>query len=125
MVRNLAVQTQTAEPPTGEVEVDLLAEAALGPNAHRVSDDQHPDHQLRSHRGTADGAVKRLQFRANTLQIEELVDPSKQVVIGDMIVQTEIAEQLRRRHLRSHHRPVPSGINRPMESWPSTPINAD
>ena len=40
-----------------------------------------------------------------------------------MIIETEIVEQLRRRHLRSHHRPVPSGINRRMESWPSTPIN--
>lgn len=88
MVRNLAVQSQTAEPSIAEVKVDFLAEPPLGSNAHAVSNDQHPDHQLRSNRGTADRAAERLQFRAYALQIEELVDPSKEVLIRDMVIGT-------------------------------------
>lgn len=65
-----------------------------------------------------------LRLRAY-LQSEELVDPSKEVVIRDMIIETEIVEQLRRCHLQSHHRPIPSGINRWMESRHRQSINAD
>lgn len=108
MVRNLGVQSQTAEPSIGEVEMNLLAEPPLGPNAHAISNDQHPHHQLGSDRGATDGAVEWLQLRAHARQIEELVDPSKLVVVRDVIIETEIVKQPRRCHLRSHHRPVPS-----------------
>jgi hypothetical protein len=46
-----------------------------------VSNDQHPDHQVLSNRGTTNGAIERLQLRAHALQVEKLVDPLKQVVI--------------------------------------------
>jgi hypothetical protein len=39
------------KPAIGQIEVDLLAEAALGPNAPAVADDQHADHQLWIDRG--------------------------------------------------------------------------
>ena len=65
MVGNFAVQSQTAEPSIGEVEVHLLAKPSLGPNAHTISNDQHPDHQLGSDRGTAHRAVEWLQLRAD------------------------------------------------------------
>jgi hypothetical protein len=52
--------------------------ASLG--SHSVSNDQHPDHQFWSNRGTTNGAIERLQLRAHALQVEKLVDPPKQVV---------------------------------------------
>jgi hypothetical protein len=108
MVRNLAVQSQTAEPSIGEVKVDF--------SQSRRSDRmpmQYPTTSIRIiNSGAPDGrpiVLERLQFRAYALQIEELVDPSKEVVIRDMIIETEIVEQLRRCHLRSDHRAIPSG----------------
>ena len=46
MVRHIAFQPEAAEPAMGEVYVHLLAQSPLGPDAHAVADDQHPDHQL-------------------------------------------------------------------------------
>jgi hypothetical protein len=54
----------------------------------------------------------------------EPVVSSKEVVIGNIIVETEIVEQLRRCHLRSHHRPFLQN-QKLDESRRRKPINAD
>jgi len=51
MVRNVALQAEPAEPPIGEVQVNLLAQPALRADAEAVAHDQHPDHQLRVDQG--------------------------------------------------------------------------
>ncbi len=66
MIRHLAVQVEPAKPSVREVEMDLLAEPALGPDAEAVADDQHPDHELGIGRGPTDLAVKRPEMRAQT-----------------------------------------------------------
>lgn len=59
-------------------------------------------------RGAADGAVERLQLRAHLLEIEKSIDASKQMVVGDVVIEAEIIEQLRWCDLRPHHRPAPA-----------------
>ena len=92
VVRHPAVKSQATKPARGQVEVDLLAQAPFGPDAHAVADDQHPHHQFRINRGAADAAVERLQFCAHLLQIEKSVDASKQVIFGDMVIEAEIVK---------------------------------
>ena len=46
MVRHLPVETKSAEPAIGQIEMNLVAEPTLGPDAEAVVDDQHPDHQI-------------------------------------------------------------------------------
>lgn len=46
MVRHPAIESEPAEPAVREVEVNLVAEPALGADVEAVADDQHPDHQL-------------------------------------------------------------------------------
>src|SRR5215211_4332012 len=41
------VQPEPTEPAVGEVEVHFFAKPPLGADAEAVTDDQHPDHQLR------------------------------------------------------------------------------
>jgi hypothetical protein len=106
MIRHLAIEPQPAEPAVGEVQMHLLAQAALGPDAHAIAHDQHPHHQLGIDRGPADAAVKRLQFQADAVKIEEDIDPPLQVIEGNMIIEAEIVEQLRRCNLNTHHRPA-------------------
>ena len=102
MIRDFAVQS---EPTTaiGQIEVNLFAKAALGPNAHAVADDQHADHQRRIDRGSAHLAVKRLQRLAQISKVQVTVDAPEQVVGGDMLVEAEIIKQPRRRLLKPHH----------------------
>jgi len=46
LVRHLTVEVQLAEPAKGEVQMNILAQPALGPDAIPVTDDQHADHRL-------------------------------------------------------------------------------
>jgi hypothetical protein len=103
--------------------VDFIAQPPLGSDTHAVADNQHPHHQFGINRGAADAAVERLQFCAHLLEIEKSVDPSKQVIFGDVVIEAEIVKQLRRRRLHPHHRPAPPQSNTRMESRRLTPIN--
>ncbi len=58
MVRYVALQSETAEPAIGKVQVDLLAQPTLGADAEAVANNQHPDHQFRIDRGATNLAVK-------------------------------------------------------------------
>ena len=122
VIGNPAVQSKPAEPAIGQIEVNLVAKAALGPNAHAVADDQHADHQLRINRGSAHLAVKRLQRLAEVIQIEVAVNAPKHVVGRDVVIEAKIVKQASRRHLNPHHRYL-SRIRRGSESRPSLHIN--
>jgi hypothetical protein len=52
MIGDLAVETQSAEPTVGQIEVD--SHSPFGTNAEAVADKRHPDHQLRISRGPPD-----------------------------------------------------------------------
>jgi hypothetical protein len=122
VIRNPAVELEVTKPAIGQVEMDLLAQPPLGPDAHAVADNQHPHHQLGINRGAPDVAVERLQLRAHLLEVEEPVNASEQVIFGNMVVKAEIVKQLRRRRLHPHHRPR-SSANQYEDGI--TPANAD
>ena len=104
MIRHLAIQAEAAEPAVGKIKVDLVTKPPFGPNAHAVADDQHAQHQVRIDRGPTNHAVEGLQLCADTLQIDEPIDATKQMIVRHMIVQGEVVEQLRCRDLPAHHR---------------------
>ena len=62
MIGNATLQTEAAKPPIGQVQVNLVAQPALGTNAEAVAHDQHADQQLRINRGAAHRAVKGSQL---------------------------------------------------------------
>ena len=57
MIRDLALQTQAAEPPVSQIKVHLLAQASLRSDAVAVAHDQHTDHDFRINRRSARVAV--------------------------------------------------------------------
>ena len=69
MLRHIAVQTQPTEPSLGKVEMHLLAQSPLRPDAEAVAHKQHPDHQLRVDLRPADRAVERRYVLPHTPQI--------------------------------------------------------
>jgi hypothetical protein len=58
MIRHLACQAEPAEPPVGQVQMDLLAQPAFRADAVAIADDQHADQQLRVDRRPAGLAVE-------------------------------------------------------------------
>jgi len=74
MIRDVAVEPQTAEPAIGQIEMDLVAEPTLRANPEAIADDQHAHHQLGIDRRPSDVAVVRPQIRPQLTQIYETVD---------------------------------------------------
>jgi hypothetical protein len=64
--------------------------AAVRTGCHAVADNQHPHHQFGINRAPADAAVERLQLRAHLFEIEQPVDASEQVTLGDVVIEVEI-----------------------------------
>jgi len=85
----------------------LLAQPPLRPDAHAITDNQHPDHQLGIDRGPSSLAVERPQMLADAGQIDEPVNRTEQMICRNMSLQVEAVEQrfLRHRTL-AHHRLV-------------------
>ena len=77
MIGNLAIQTEPAEPPVRQIEVNFLAKPTFRPNAHAITNDQHPDHQLRINRGPSDLTVKGLQSLTETLKVDMPVNAAQ------------------------------------------------
>src|SRR3546814_19305642 len=59
VVRHRTVQAEPAEPAIRQVEMNLVAQPALRPDAHAIADDQHSAHALRLDRGTAGRSEER------------------------------------------------------------------
>ncbi|PAV72877.1 hypothetical protein WR25_24559 [Diploscapter pachys] len=85
----------------------LVAQPPLGPDAHAIADDEHPDHQLRIDRGATRVTIKGLQLLANARQVDEPVDRAQQMIRRHVPLQAEAVKQrlLRHRPL-APHRPV-------------------
>ena len=93
-VGHVAIQAQATEPAIGKVEVGLLAQAGLRADAVEIAYQQHADHQLRVHRRPAGMAVVFRQRRPHDRQIERGINPPKQMISGNMPLQTKVIEQL-------------------------------
>src|SRR5579872_225346 len=92
MIRHRAFQPEPAEPSICEVEVDLVAQPALGADPQTIADDQHPDHQLGIDRWSTGVAIERPELLTNLAQVHEPVDRSEQVVRWNMSLQVETVE---------------------------------
>ena len=112
MIGDFAVQSESAEPAIGEIEMNLVAKATLGPDAHAVADDQHADHQLWIDRRSAHLTIERLQRLAEVIEGEMSVNAPEHVIGRDVFLKAEIIEQPRRRSLKAHHRRFSCRISR-------------
>ncbi len=100
-------QVTAAEPEIGQVQMHLLAEPSLGPDAKRIAQDQHPVHQLGIDRGPACRAAERREMPPHVAEIDEPVHGAQQMIRRDMILNRERVEQRAPRHPpRPHHRHV-------------------
>ena len=105
VIRHPVGKIEAAEPAIRQVQMHLLAQPTLGPDAKAIADQQHADQQFGIDRWPPRVAVEIGEVRADAAQIDKPVDGSKQVVLRDVILQGELVEQRWLRLLpRSHHR---------------------
>lgn len=83
-----------------------LARGAVQARATWPRHNEHPDHQLRVDGGTADGALEGLQLLVDAAQIGLCIDLPKEMIVRDLILETEIVEKTLRSTLEVHHRSV-------------------
>ncbi len=100
-------QTQTAEPPAGQVEAFLLAQTPLRADREAVADQEHPDHQFRAIRRTARMAAVGRQLGEQPTQIENTINLPQQVIPRHHPSQIEGIEQTVLARWRAQHRPTP------------------
>jgi hypothetical protein len=95
MTGNVAVEPQSTEPAVRQIEVDFLAQPTLRTNAVAVAvaDNQHAHHQLGINRGPPDVAIVGPQVRPNLGQVDEPVDLSQQMIIGNAPLESEAVKQ--------------------------------
>jgi len=93
VIRDRIFQAPSAKPTIRKVEVHFFAQPTLRANPEAVAHDQHADQQYRVNRRTARVAVVRGQMRMQFAQIEKLIDTTKQMICGNVIVKIEGVEQ--------------------------------
>jgi hypothetical protein len=93
MVRDIAIKPEEAKPAMRQVQVDFFAQSPLGSNPEAVSDQQHPDHQLRGDRGTSDWAIECRQLPPQFAQLYEPIDRSQKMIGRNMPLKRELIEQ--------------------------------
>ena len=86
-------EVEPAEPAIRQVQMNLVAQPALGADAEAVADDQHADHQLRVDRRAPGVAVERREMAAQLAEVEEAIDAAQQVIARNVIVQIEGVEE--------------------------------
>ena len=82
--------------------MDLVAEATFRPDAHDVTNDQHPDDQFWINRGTPEVTVEGAKGLPHPIHVEEPVDFTKHMTGRNMTLQIEVIEQLCRCRLGAH-----------------------
>src|ERR1700730_4663932 len=87
MIGHIAVEPEPAEPPVGQIEGDVLAQAPLGADTEAVADDHHPDHQLRINRRPSQRAVERRELAAQFRQVDKAVDRPQQMIPRHMCIE--------------------------------------
>jgi hypothetical protein len=86
VIRHCPIQTEPTEPPVGQIEMNLIAQAPLRSDAETVTDQEHPDHEFGIDRRPTDAAVEGSQVPPDLLKIDEPVDRPHQMVRGNMLL---------------------------------------
>jgi len=104
MIRYGAFQSQPAEPAIGQVEMHLIAQPPLGPDAVGIANQQHSQHQFRINRGAAYRAIVPGQNRSRLVEVKYRVKLAQRVIGRNVVLKPKLIKQLLPRILPSHHR---------------------
>jgi hypothetical protein len=89
VVRDGIFKAETAEPAIGQIQVNLFAQTALGPDAKAVSKDEHANHQLWIDRWASRVAVIRRKVSAQIAEVKDTVDATQEMIQRHVIIEVE------------------------------------
>src|SRR5215469_419716 len=110
VIGHSVVEIETAEPPKGEMNLDILTQLALEADAVAVANDQHPEHQLGIDRRPADLTVEGLQSRPKFGQDRrhDWIEAAQEMMRRNAFFQVErIKQSTLIAGLPPHHDPTP------------------
>src|SRR5215469_15594421 len=110
VIGHFVVEIETAEPPKGEMKLDILTQLALEADAVAVANDQHPEHQLGIDRRPADLTVEGLQSRPKFGQDprHDWIEAAQKMMRRNAVFQVErIKQSTLIAGLPPHHDPTP------------------
>ena len=112
-VRHAALKPKAAKPAIGQIEMNLINQPPLKPDAVEIVDQQHAYHELGINRWSASVAVKGLGLMADRAEVQQPVNSAQKVIGRDMILDAEPAKQCILNLLPTHHRliPPPAWVN--------------
>ena len=101
-VRYAALKSKAAKSAIGQIEMNLIKQPPLRPDALEIA-----DHQLRIDRWPANVAVKGLKLMADRAEVQQPVNSAQKMTGGDVILDTEPAKPCILNFLPTHYRLIP------------------
>ena len=84
VIRDAVAEVKAAKPPIRQVQMHLLAEPPLRPDAEAIAHQQHPDEEFRVDRRPPRMAVEIGEVAADAGQVHEPINGPQQVVLWDL-----------------------------------------
>src|ERR1051325_10999330 len=94
MIRDLVLNSQATEPAIRHVDRKLATEHSLRADRKHITNDKHPDNQLRINRWPTSAGIIGRELLAYPRQIDKRCYFANQVIVGDNLFQRERIEKL-------------------------------
>ena len=103
VMRNFLIETETSEPAPRKMHAQFLNQLALAADAVQIANQQNAQQQLRIDRWTASFAIAVLQPLAYEAEVDVLINQPQQMILWNLIFQSEVVEQRFRAGVLTHH----------------------
>src|SRR6516165_1340584 len=112
---NFLIEAQPREPAPRQMHAQFFDKLALAANAIQIADQHNAQQQLRIDRWTSGIAVAVLQLLTNEAEVDVHIAQPQQVLIWNLIFETEVVKQRFRAGVVTHHEPWSSANGNPQQ----------
>jgi hypothetical protein len=116
-MRNFLVETEACEPAPRQVHAQFLNQFALAADAIQIANQQNAQQQFWVDRRTASIAIAVLQLLVYEAEVDVLIDQPQEMVLWNLIFNSEVVEQRFRARVLTHHERSSSDNGHPKTAW--------
>src|ERR1700757_596166 len=102
-MRIFLIKTKTREPPPSKMHPQFLDEFALAADAVQIPNQHNSQQELWIDGWTTSFAIAFFQPPAHKAEVDVLINQPQQMVLRNLIFQSEVVEQRFREHVLTHH----------------------
>jgi len=115
MMRNLLIEAQSRKPAPRQMHAQLLHQPAFTSDAVQIPNQQNAQQQFGINRGSSVLTVAVLEWFPHEIKADVFVDQPQQMILRNLIFQTEVVEQRFTPGVVSHHDQQASKHRNPAE----------